>query len=361
LAKRLDEVAETVQELILLNCTNHNDISQIIHEKNKEDKQLHQEWIHTLEDYYTNLENWQDDIINLAETKTSPQKLVESFEKIRDLEVTQSWLDKEINITDVKINKDKKLGEGAHGTVYEGDVNGIPVAVKQLKDLKDIHTFVTECKFLSSIRGPFIARFLGGCLDEKDKKCLILTELATNGSLKTLIYGNFVLEPRIVYRLLRDIVRGMALLHDMDVEHRDLKPSNVLIDSNFRARIGDFGLSKFVSESSTKTFTGTLAYMAPELISEWKSPAPDRKDPDPKKTKFLCDVYSFGILANELVTRKPPYDGKSIEESNCYDRIVEKKRKTRNKNRTTDRKSKRKRKRKRQKIKNRSSLRTCEG
>jgi len=172
-----------------------------------------------------------------------------------------------------------------------------------------------------------------------------------------LFYGNFVLEPRIVYRLLRDIVRGMALLHDMDVEHRDLKPSNVLIDSNFRARIGDFGLSKFVSESSTKTFTGTLAYMAPELISEWKSPAPDRKDPDPKKTKFLCDVYSFGILANELVTRKPPYDGKSIEESNCYDRIVEKKRKTRNKNRTTDRKSKRKR----QKIKNRSSLRTCEG
>jgi len=197
------------------------------------------------------------------------------------------------------------------------------VAVKQLKDLRDINTFVTECQFLNTIRGPFIARFLGGCLDEKDKKCLILTELAVKGSLKTLIYGDtYILLPRIVYRILRDIARGMALLHDIGVEHRDLKPSNVMIDCNYRARIADFGLSKLVNESSTKNYSGTLPYMAPEIISEWKGPdLPDRKEPE-AKAKFLCDVYSYGILANELVTRKPPYEGKPLENSNCYDRIV---------------------------------------
>jgi len=61
--------------------------------------------------------------------------------------------------------------------------------------------------------------------------------------------------------------------------------------------------------------------MAPEVIAKWKGPETDKKEYDP----LLCDVYSFGILANELVTRRLPYHENPLNETDCYDRVVVKK------------------------------------
>jgi len=114
-------------------------------------------------------------------------------------------------------------------------------------------------------------------------------------------------------RILRDVARGMKYLHDdVNLVHRDLKPSNIMIDSNFRARIGDFNLSVILQKNSADLpmAAGTLPYMAPELIENWKK-AEQLEGLDLK----MCDVYSFGILVNEVIFQKKTFE--KITEENC--------------------------------------------
>jgi len=145
------------------------------------------------------------------------------------------------------------------------------------------------------------------------QECFILTELGTVGSLSTLLYGDkkrkFYLDLRVKCRILRDIVRGMKFLHDdVNVVHRDLKPSNIIIDSNYRARIGDFNLSSLVGNTSNNP---TVA-----LISKNKTEGRTSDQLDLK----MCDVYSFGILANEVFTEKKPFEG--LTDENFFQKIV---------------------------------------
>ena len=99
--------------------------------------------------------------------------------------------------------------------------------------------------------------------------------------------------------ILVGIARGMMLLHKHCVIHRDLKPENILLDSDFHPRITDFGLSKFFdpnhSMSQSMSESGTVVYMAPEVISS-----------DHFNTK--ADVYAFGILMFEVVAGRRAYD-----------------------------------------------------
>jgi len=135
-----------------------------------------------------------------------------------------------------------------------------------------------------------------------------------------LLYGldlntkrKFVLDSNIRCRILHDIACGISFLHSCDIVHRDLKPSNIMIDSNFRARIGDFGLSRLVG-SVNQFAAGTLPYMAPELISLLKEKG------TVVDNLLACDVYSFGILVNEVISQSKPFE--KLTEENCYERIV---------------------------------------
>jgi serine/threonine protein kinase len=108
--------------------------------------------------------------------------------------------------------------------------------------------------------------------------------------------------PEKLYYLLQ-IARGLAYAHRQGVIHRDIKPSNIRILEDGTAKIMDFGIAKLAQQETGLTQTGmtlgTAAYLAPEQI---------RGDPVDHRT----DVFSFGVLAYELLAYERPFKGKQI-------------------------------------------------
>src|SRR5438874_10547135 len=100
----------------------------------------------------------------------------------------------------------------------------------------------------------------------------------------------------------RGIAAGTAYLHDHGIVHRDLKPGNIFEDAGF-VKIGDYGLSKFISTSRRSGQTesvGTFHYMAPEI----------GKGVYGKE----IDIYALGIVLFEMLTGRLPFDGESSQE-----------------------------------------------
>jgi serine/threonine protein kinase len=103
----------------------------------------------------------------------------------------------------------------------------------------------------------------------------------------------------LVLRFARDAARGMAYLHGArpPILHRDLKSANLLVDGAYTVKLSDFGLARVKSVAATMTGgLGTPQWTAPEVLSG---------------TRYAesADVYSFGIVLWELLTRRCPYDG----------------------------------------------------
>mmetsp|Transcript_13879 Transcript_13879/g.16998 ORF Transcript_13879/g.16998 Transcript_13879/m.16998 type:complete len:1403 (+) Transcript_13879:63-4271(+) len=91
-----------------------------------------------------------------------------------------------------------------------------------------------------------------------------------------------------------DIANGMAYLHSRNVIHRDLKPSNILLSENNRAKVSDFGMSVANTGQELTAETGTYRYMAPEVIRH-------------ESYSSNADVYSFGLVLWQLITRQVPF------------------------------------------------------
>ncbi|MDM8085453.1 Stk1 family PASTA domain-containing Ser/Thr kinase [Cellulomonas cellasea] len=102
-------------------------------------------------------------------------------------------------------------------------------------------------------------------------------------------------------RMLEQVLDALAAAHRTDLVHRDIKPENVLIASDARVKVADFGLARAVTEvtsTTTGTVLGTVAYLAPELISRGVSDT-------------RTDVYACGILLYEMLTGRQPYTGET--------------------------------------------------
>jgi serine/threonine-protein kinase TNNI3K len=147
-------------------------------------------------------------------------------------------------------------------------------------------------------------RFVGFCLEPLS----IVTELSPVGSLYDALYHLTdprveagMTDGRVKTRIAVGVADGMSFLHASGVTHADLKPHNVLLWNDFTPKISDFGLSvvRFVAQSSSAVVAtgavGTCVYMAPELVHGEAAPTPE------------CDVYSFGVLLNELVSEDQPF------------------------------------------------------
>nr|XP_043629846.1 serine/threonine-protein kinase STY17-like [Erigeron canadensis] len=210
-----------------------------------------------------------------------------------------------------EIELHQKVAQGSTAEIYIATWRGLDVAVKcifpdffRLND-NGVNFFAQEVETLSRQRHTYVLQLMGACL-EPPNHGWVVTEFL-NMTLKDWLHGpgkrrkeRVTTLPPFKERLAKalEIAQGMQYLHEHKpmIIHRDLKPSNIFIDDASHVRVADFGHARFLTDEE-KAFTGetgTYVYMAPEVI---------RSEPYDEK----CDVYSFGIILNELLTGQYPY------------------------------------------------------
>ena len=198
---------------------------------------------------------------------------------------------------------DKIIGKGAFKKVYQAyDIKkGIYVAWNSVNLL---HLSVSEKKSIQKelsnlvkIRNKHdnILNIHSSWYDEDNGELILITDLYLAGSLKTFIKNCPKLNIGVLKSWCKQILSGLSFLHENGIIHRDIKCDNILINGiNGSIVIGDFGVSGNVCENEwATTMVGTPEFMAPEMFDG--------------KYNYLSDIYSFGMMLLELITRKSPY------------------------------------------------------
>ena len=199
----------------------------------------------------------------------------------------------------------EKIGEGGYGVVYKvkEKKTGKIYAAKIFKILNSQNELQInrEIKISSQIKHPSIIKFIGYSNTDFAGYDIpvIITEYMKNGSLSEIIQKdtkNKYLTDTKKLIILYGIASAMNFLHSHSIVHRDLKPGNILMDENFYPKLTDFGLSKSIDQMqiSAKIFKGTILYSSPEFIINGDF-------------TYKSDVFSFGIMAFEIMTGKVPF------------------------------------------------------
>ncbi|XP_031478549.1 probable receptor-like protein kinase At1g80640 [Nymphaea colorata] len=201
-------------------------------------------------------------------------------------------------------NSSNILGQGGSGCVYKARFdNNFLAAVKRLDNAGPDcqREFENEIDLMSRIRHPNLVSLLGYCVHGETN--LLVYELMQNGTLESQLHGpshGSLLTWYIRMKIALDAARGLEYLHEHcnpPVIHRDLKSSNILLDSNFNAKLSDFGLAVTVGSHNKANIKllGTLGYLAPEYVL------------DGKLTE-KSDVYAFGVVLLELLLGRRPVE-----------------------------------------------------
>ncbi|KAK4411623.1 putative L-type lectin-domain containing receptor kinase S.5 [Sesamum angolense] len=215
--------------------------------------------------------------------------------KFRDLKKATNGFDKK-----------NKLGQGGFGVVYRGLLakENMEIAVKWFsrESIKGQHDFLAELTIINRLRHKHLVKLLGWC--HKNGKLLLVYEYMPNGSLDQHLFvgtNKEALEWNLRHKIVSGVASALHYLHneyDQRVVHRDLKASNIMLDSEFNARLGDFGLARALDNEKTsyteaEGVLGTIGYIAPECFLTGKATQ-------------LSDVYAFGAVLLEVVCGQRP-------------------------------------------------------
>ncbi|XP_040523064.1 mitogen-activated protein kinase kinase kinase 7 isoform X1 [Gallus gallus] len=196
-----------------------------------------------------------------------------------------------------EIEVEEVVGRGAFGVVCKAKWRAKDVAIKQIESESERKAFIVELRQLSRVNHPNIVKLYGACLNPV---CLVM-EYAEGGSLYNVLHGA---EPLPHYTAAHAMSwclqcsQGVAYLHSMKPKaliHRDLKPPNLLLVAGGTVlKICDFGTACDIQTHMTNN-KGSAAWMAPEVF-------------EGSNYSEKCDVFSWGIILWEVITRRKPFD-----------------------------------------------------
>jgi WD40 repeat protein len=167
--------------------------------------------------------------------------------------------------------------------------------------------FEREVEITGGFEHPSIARvFASGSLDVAGRKAPWLAMEFVEGALPiTLFARKKNLDSRATVTLFREAIAGIRYAHSKGVIHRDLKPANILVGSNGKVRVIDFGIARL--DSTTQQFD-TLATMPGQVLGTVPFMAPEQIDGDRESTDVRTDGYALGVVAYLLLTGRMPYE-----------------------------------------------------
>jgi len=193
------------------------------------------------------------------------------------------------------------VGRGGFGEVYYAiSDGGREVALKYLCGNPEVELRgVSHCMNLKS---PHLVQVFD-VQQSGEGEYFIVMEYISGPSLRDLLIAEPKgLGPQKAAFFVREIGKGLAYLHDRGIVHRDMKPGNIFYDEGY-VKIGDYGLSKFISVSRHSAQTasvGTVHYMAPEVGSGNYSRG--------------IDIYALGVILYEMLMGQVPFQGSSMGE-----------------------------------------------
>lgn len=190
-----------------------------------------------------------------------------------------------------------KIGKGSYGCVYKAKhrETGQFLAIKQVPVESDLPEIVKEISIMKQCDSPYIVKYFGSYLKEGD--LWIVMEYCGAGSVSDImkLRGKTLNEQEIAV-ILRYTLKGLEYLHLCSKIHRDIKAGNILLTTDGRAKLADFGVAGQLTDTMAKrnTMIGTPFWMAPEVIQEIGH-------------GVLADIWSLGITTIEIAEGKPPY------------------------------------------------------
>ncbi|XP_044503282.1 probable LRR receptor-like serine/threonine-protein kinase At5g10290 isoform X2 [Mangifera indica] len=222
-----------------------------------------------------------------------------------------SW--RELQLATDNFSEKNVLGQGGFGKVYRGLLtDNTKVAVKRLTDFESPGgdaAFQREVEMISVAVHRNLLRLIGFCTTPTERLLVYpyMQNLSVAYRLREIKPGEPVLDWATRKRIALGAARGLEYLHEHcnpKIIHRDVKAANVLLDEDFEAVVGDFGLAKLVDVRKTNVTTqvrGTMGHIAPEYLSTGKS-------------SERTDVFGYGIMLLELVTGQRAIDFSRLEE-----------------------------------------------
>nr|XP_034907401.1 probable LRR receptor-like serine/threonine-protein kinase At5g10290 isoform X2 [Populus alba] len=220
---------------------------------------------------------------------------------------------RELQLATDSFSEKNVLGQGGFGKVYKGVLaDNTKIAVKRLTDFESPGgdaAFQREVEMISVAVHRNLLRLIGFCTTTTER--LLVYPFMQNLSVAYCLRERKPEEPVLDWttrkRVALGAARGLEYLHEHcnpKIIHRDVKAANVLLDEDFEAVVGDFGLAKLVDVRKTNVTTqvrGTMGHIAPEYLSTGKS-------------SERTDVFGYGIMLLELVTGQRAIDFSRLEE-----------------------------------------------